>query len=80
MEHRAGRHLEQRLLRKGQPVQDVELVGRGDAQPFLQEPGEGRHLDLVLDGSTVYRLENADPGLIRRAKLVGYPRISRGSV
>ena len=52
MEDRAGRDLEQRLLRKGEPVQDVELVGRGDAQPLLEEPGEGRHLDLVLDGAT----------------------------
>ena len=44
-------------------------MGRGDAQPFLQELREGRHLDLVLDRSSVYRLENADPGLIRGAKV-----------
>ena len=44
-------------------------MGRRNAEPFLQEPGEGCHLDLVLDRTTLYRLENADPGLIRRAKV-----------
>src|SRR5215217_4509023 len=69
IEHGAGRDLEERLLRKGEPVQDVELVGRSDAQSLLEEPGEGRHLDLMLDGSTLDRLENADPDLMRGAEV-----------